>query len=358
MSAAVPQSTVRAPARAEQDASSPQARGAGHSDAASPRRSSRLQAQEQRQPSNSCPNLQRPSTSPWPQRVHGRADFFPGQHVRVNPRAVVDGASYAIVVSFDESDETRVWVKWIEGRAKFPVSVHDICPIFDMLKRKRKFAFGDDSPTRTTKKKRVLKFKLPAGKKKHFFICHHQSSGGDQAHILSELLTQMGYSVWYDNSVEPDERNIRGMRKGVRESACVLIFWSGREEVDRVPNPHGDYEGTFTRWYCHEEMTEAHRARVPFIGVMESMVEHGKPDKGLEQQRARTARDGGPVSLFVEQNLRLLDEVCFIPFRRQVHEVDAMLNTLEDLAVRAKPQPVMGEEARDHVDDDSSLGEV
>jgi hypothetical protein len=259
---------------------------------------------------------------------------------------VRDGASYAIFDGVDGKDEAVVWLKEIGGQKRFPVSINDIRPIDNRLKRK--MDFGDDS----------LKFKLPADKKKHFFICHHQSSGGDQAHILSELLTQMGYSVWYDNSVEPDERNIRGMRKGVRESACVLIFWSGREEVDRVPNPHGDYEGTFTRWYCHEEMTEAHRARVPFIGVMESMVEHGKPDKGLEQQRARTARDGGPVSLFVEQNLRLLDEVCFIPFRRQVHEVDAMLNTLEDLAVRAKPQPVMGEEARDHVDDDSSLGEV
>ena len=281
MSAAVPQSTVRAPARAEQDASSPQARGAGHGDA-SPRRSSRLQAQEQRQLSNSCPAVL--SAIPWPQRGHSRADFQPGERVEVNRRNVRDGASYAIFDGVDGKDEAVVWLKEIGGQKRFPVSINDIRPIDNRLKRK--MDFGDDS----------LKFKLPADKKKHFFICN-QSSGGDQAHILSELLTQMGYSVWYDNSVEPDERNIRGMRKGVRESACVLIFWSGREEVDRVPNPHGDYEGTFTRWYCHEEMTEAHRARVPFIGVMESMVEHGKPDKGLEQQRARTARDGGPVSL-------------------------------------------------------------
>ena len=27
----------------------------------------------------------------------------------------------------------------------------------------------------------------------------------------------------------------------------------------------------------------------------------------------------------VKQNIKLLDEVCFVPFRRQEHELDAML---------------------------------
>ena len=34
---------------------------------------------------------------------------------------------------------------------------------------------------------------LPPGKRYHFFICHHQGSGGDQAHLLCMLLENKGY---------------------------------------------------------------------------------------------------------------------------------------------------------------------
>ena len=69
----------------------------------------------------------------------------------------------------------------------------------------------------------------PPDKNFHFFICHHQSSGGNQARILFDQLTGLGCSVWYDNAVAPGERNLDGMRRGVRESVTLLIFLSGRE---------------------------------------------------------------------------------------------------------------------------------
>lgn len=89
---------------------------------------------------------------------------------------------------------------------------------------------------------------LAEGKKYHFFVCHHQGSGGDQAYLLSKFLEDRGYSVWYDNSREADRRNLQGMRDGVVESECLLIFLSGRKETDGLADPaNGVYEGPFTR---------------------------------------------------------------------------------------------------------------
>jgi hypothetical protein len=95
---------------------------------------------------------------------------------------------------------------------------------------------------------------LSAGKRFHFFICHHQGSGGDQSNLLCVRLQAMGFRVWYDNDQLATERNLQGMRQGVRESECFLIFLSGRKERDTLADPNGEYEGPFTRWFCHEEM--------------------------------------------------------------------------------------------------------
>lgn len=163
--------------------------------------------------------------------------------------------------------------------------------------------------------------------------------------ILHDRLTALEYRVWYDNGVMADHRNLAGMRKGVRESACVLIFLSGRKETNRKADPAGEYEGPFTRWFCHEEMAAAHLAGVPFVGVKEDMVEHDKPDFALEKSRARSGgedADGnpGPVSAHVEQNLQLLDELCFINFERVAHLVPAMLAEIERLTIAARPRVV------------------
>ncbi len=84
---------------------------------------------------------------------------------------------------------------------------------------------------------------LPDGKQYHYFICHHQGSGGNQAKILYDQLTGLGCSVWYDNEMPATERNLDGMQRGVRASATLLLFLSGREESNGMPDKNGKYEG-------------------------------------------------------------------------------------------------------------------
>lgn len=48
----------------------------------------------------------------------------------------------------------------------------------------------------------------------------------------------------------------------MRASECLLIFLSGRrvsinDVGASVEESAGEYGGTFTRWFCHEEMNEA-----------------------------------------------------------------------------------------------------
>ena len=97
-----------------------------------------------------------------------------------------------------------------------------------------------------------------------------QGSGGDQAHLLCKLLEDKGYRVWHDNSQRADQRNLQGMKKGVRESECLMIFLSGRKEKGGKLDSAGEYEGPFTRWFCHEEMATAHAESLRCIGVMET----------------------------------------------------------------------------------------
>ncbi len=171
---------------------------------------------------------------------------------------------------------------------------------------------------------------LTPPKEYHFFICHHQGSGGDQAHLLCDALRSRGYKVWYDNGVKSDARNLGGMQRGVRSSACLLLLLTGRKEnAAGVSDSSGVYEGPFTRWYCHQEMETARSERLPVIGVMEVEERYNKADLAEEKRRARTGgANGGPISEHAENILALLDgpnSVVFLPFRRQQHEMEAML---------------------------------
>jgi hypothetical protein len=196
----------------------------------------------------------------------------------------------------------------------------------------------------------VRPFELPDGKKHHYFICHHQGSGGDQAHNLCLRLRSLGFEVWYDNEQEADERNLAGMKKGVRESVCLLIFLSGRHETDNRPDPEGEYEGVFTRWYCHEEMNEAHVAGLKVVGVQEHASAPCRPDFALERSRALSAgrdADGNPapISPHAEQNLELLQSVCFDTlFERKKAMVDAMMKEIVRLT-REAPHLRVGTQA-------------
>ena len=124
---------------------------------------------------------------------------------------------------------------------------------------------------------------LAGGKSFHFFLCHHQGSGGDQCSLLFQHLKARGYDVWYDNDRSSNDQDLRGMKRGVQQSMCLLLFLSGRKEVDGQPDTHGKYEGTMTRWFCHEDMNEAHKASLQFVGVMETDTRKGKPDMSLER---------------------------------------------------------------------------
>jgi hypothetical protein len=83
-------------------------------------------------------------------------------------------------------------------------------------------------------------------------------------------------------------------------------------------------------------MGTAREQGLRFVGVMETDERHCKPDVALEKSRARTGgRNGGPdqvepctVHDQVEENLRLMDGICFIPLRRQEHEVGPMLKEI------------------------------
>eukprot|EP01047_Picozoa_sp_COSAG01_P055480 COSAG01_NODE_6182_length_3805_cov_3.174852_2_plen_113_part_00 len=86
------------------------------------------------------------------------------------------------------------------------------------------------------------KLQLPNGKKYHFFICHHQGSGGNQARILYDQLQARGIKVWYDNEQPATERNLDGMRRGVQNSMTLLIFLSGRFETHGQPDKNGECE--------------------------------------------------------------------------------------------------------------------
>ena len=164
-----------------------------------------------------------------------------------------------------------------------------------------------------------------------------QASGGDQSNNLCIRLEQLGYKVWYDNGKNALHRNLEGMKIGVRESMCLMIFLSGRKETDGVADINGLYEGPFTRWFCHEEMTTAHEKGLRCIGVMETDDRKGRPDFGLEKSRALTGGSGGgPVNPNAKHNVHLLDDMTFIPYRRQQHEVDAMLKEIQRQAAEAE----------------------
>ena len=183
------------------------------------------------------------------------------------------------------------------------------------------------------KMKRLLE--LPEGKQYHFFICHHQASGGNQASHLCDQLTDLGCSVWYDNAVALNERNLDGMRRGVRESVTCLIFHSGRREHDKDGKSLG-YEGTFTRWFCNEEMSTARKAGLHIMGVKETDGRFGAPDMEAEKERAMTGgKDGGPVHEQAAENLKLLTKVCFISRRTQQHELPAYLNEIIAEGIKA-----------------------
>jgi len=252
---------------------------------------------------------------------------------------------------FTSMDELSEWLlgpfPWLEGAARELAQVHNLRAVPQLSSNglfqsdcvapiEYEAAVEGASRGPNEQHQQQPMFGLSAGKEFHFFICHHQGSGGDQSNYLCIRLKQLGYSVWYDNGQNALHRNLEGMRKGIRLSVCLLIFLSGRKETNTLPDLAGEYEGPFTRWFCNEEMATAHEEQLRCIGVMETEDRRGKPDFALERSRALTGgRDNGPVHPSATHNVRLLDDVCFIPLRRQEHEVSAMLAEIQKHALQA-----------------------
>ena len=102
-----------------------------------------------------------------------------------------------------------------------------------------------------------------------------------------------------------------------------------------MPDPTGVYEGVFTRWFCHKELAKARECNLPVVGVREEgrspEDKSNVADFAEESRRARTGKDGDPISEHAEDILVLLEgpqSVVFLPFRRQQHEKAAMLKEI------------------------------
>jgi|MEHZ01.2.fsa_nt_MEHZ010462840.1_1 hypothetical protein len=63
---------------------------------------------------------------------------------------------------------------------------------------------------------------------------------------------------------------------------------------------------------CFALPAMAHEAQLRCIGVMETEERRGKPDFALEKKRCTPK-----LNPHAPQNVHLIDDVCFIPFRRQ-----------------------------------------
>lgn len=81
----------------------------------------------------------------------------------------------------------------------------------------------------------------------------------------------------------------------------------------------------------------AHDQRLRCVGVMETDERHGIPDFGLEESRALTGKGGGAVNPNAQHNVHLLKDLCFLPLRRQEHEVQSMLDEVLKHAAQALP---------------------
>ena len=70
-------------------------------------------------------------------------------------------------------------------------------------------------------------------------------------------------------------------------------------------------------------------AKKGIIGVMEPNEERGRPDFAEEKRRCcEVNADGYIISDRAKDIVHLLDEVCFVPYERQKHLVDAMLSEI------------------------------
>ena len=91
-------------------------------------------------------------------------------------------------------------------------------------------------PTLTRSTSTPNPWDLPEGKKYHFFLCHHQGSGGDIVGLLHAWLEKWGYKCWRDQDRDMADRNVDGMIEGVQKSfGAYLLFINYCQRFRDVP---------------------------------------------------------------------------------------------------------------------------
>lgn len=134
------------------------------------------------------------------------------------------------------------------------------------------------------------------------FLNHAQHTGADQAKTLYLLLQAAGVKVWYDMHA----RNLttQGMRQGIRNSRCILLFLS---------------DGIMARPFCVKEQRWAKKYDLGFIGVMERDPRHGEVDLRKEKLRA-------PSDLEC-----LFEHIEFLNYERRDHQAEAMVQKIIEI---------------------------
>ena len=140
---------------------------------------------------------------------------------------------------------------------------------------------------------------LPTGKEYHFFIPHAQSTGGDQAAMITANLEKRGAKVWYDQNM--NEITESSMEAGVHSSAVFILLLTA---------------GTLARPFCQQEIRWARQYGVHIIGVHEADARRGAVD--FMQERASAPADLQSI----------VEEVEFLPFRRRIFEANSMYDEI------------------------------
>jgi len=140
----------------------------------------------------------------------------------------------------------------------------------------------------------------PDAREFDLFLNHAQHTGADQAKTLYLLLQAAGVKVWYD--MHASDLTTQGMRQGIRNSRCILLFLS---------------DGTMARPFCQKEQRWAKKYGLGFIGVMETDARHGQVDLSKEELRAPS-------------DLRHLvsGDIEFLKYERRAHQAQAMVQEI------------------------------
>lgn len=151
----------------------------------------------------------------------------------------------------------------------------------------------------------------------HFFLSHKQQNGGNAMQALKADLAARGLMSWYDNDQNPI---LSEMMAGVRASAVFLLFIT---------------DGVLEREFVQRELSQAFRLRKPIMLLIEQDSRFGKASFEKERLCSLHTNETGTPFLVPAQLDWLFMECNAIPLRRPKHERSAMLDKLEDNALKA-----------------------